>query len=72
VISVSVDLSLCVCVCVCVSVRNHIFGTPRPIFAKIYVQVSYAFQSSSSGVVICYVLPVLQRSAVHLQPWDWL
>jgi len=69
VMSMSVYLSLCVCVCP----QSYIFGTPRPIFAKFYVQVSYAMgQSSSSGVVICYVLPVLRRSAVHKQPWDWL
>jgi len=38
VMSVSVCVCVCVCVCVfecvCVSVRDHIFGTARPIFTK--------------------------------------
>ena len=32
--SVSVCLHVCVCVCVCLSVRDHIFGTTRPIITK--------------------------------------
>ena len=31
-----------VCVCVCLSVRDHIFGTTRPIFTKFFVLVTYA------------------------------
>ena len=49
-----------VCVCVCVSVRDHIFGTTRPIFTKIFLHVTMTVaRSSSGGVVICCVLPVL-------------
>jgi len=28
------------CVCVCSSVRDHIFGSPRPIFTKFFVHVT--------------------------------
>ena len=35
------EYCLCVCVCVCVFVRDHIFGTTRPIFTKFFVHVSY-------------------------------
>jgi len=37
--SVSVCLSLCVSVCL--SVRDHIFGTSRPIFTRFFVRVTY-------------------------------
>ena len=30
-----------VSVCVCLSVRDHIFGTTRPIFTKFFVHVTY-------------------------------
>jgi len=32
---------LCGCVCVCLSVRDHIFGTTRPIFTKLFAHVTY-------------------------------
>ena len=50
-----------VCVCLCVSVRDcdHIFGA-RPTFAKFFCMFPMAVaRSSSSGVVIRYILPVL-------------
>ena len=28
-------------VCVCLSVRDHIFGTTRPIFTNFFVRVTY-------------------------------
>jgi len=34
-----VCLSVSVCVCLCV--RDHIFGTTRPIFTKFFVHVAY-------------------------------
>jgi len=43
---------------VCLSVRDHIFGTTRPIFTK-FLYMLCAARSSSGGVVIRYVLPVL-------------
>jgi len=30
----------CVCVCVCLSVREHVFRTTRPIFAKFFVRIT--------------------------------
>ena len=39
--SVSVSLSVCPCLCVCLSVRDHIFGTTRPIFSQFVVHVTY-------------------------------
>ena len=46
-------------VCVCLSVCDHDFGTTRPIF-KLFVHVTYGHgSSSSSGIMIRYVLPVL-------------
>ena len=33
-IVMSVSVCVCVCVCVCLSVRDHIFGTTRPIFTN--------------------------------------
>ena len=47
-----------VCLCVCLSVRKHISGTTRSIFAKFLCMLVVA-RSSSDGVAICYVLPVL-------------
>ena len=57
-----VCLSACVCVCVCVrlSVRDHMFGTARPIFIKFLCMLRMAVaRFSSGGVVISNVLPVL-------------
>jgi len=62
-----VSVSLYVCVCVCLSVRDHIFGTTRPMFTKFFVLVTMAVgRSSSGGVVICYVLPVLWMTSYLL------
>jgi len=52
-------MSVSVCLCVCLSVRDHIFGTTRPIFTNFFVHVTYGRGSvSAGGTVICYVLPV--------------
>jgi len=40
-IVMSVSACVCICVCVCPSVRDHIFGTSRPIFTKIFMHVTY-------------------------------
>jgi len=32
---------MCACVSVCLSVRDHIFGTTRPMFTKFFVLVTY-------------------------------
>jgi len=37
----SIVMSVSVCVCVCLSVRDHIFGTTRPIFTPIFMHVTY-------------------------------
>ena len=61
--SVSVCMYVClsVYVCVCLSVRDHIFGTTRPIFTNFTCMLPVAVaRSSSGGVVICRVLPVLR------------
>ena len=53
-VSVCVCVRACVCVCVCVCVRDHIFGTARPMFIKFFVcmlRMAVA-QSFSGGVVI--------------------
>ena len=34
-------MSQSVCVCVCLPVRDHIFGTTRPIFTNFFVHVTY-------------------------------
>jgi len=36
---------LSVCVCVCLSIRDHIFGSARPIFTKYFVHVTYGRDS---------------------------
>jgi len=59
-VSVCTYAHLSVCVCMCLSVRDHIFGTTRPIFTKfLCVLPMVVARSSSGGVVIHYVLPVL-------------
>jgi len=32
---------VCLSVCVCLSVRDHIFGTTRPVFVQIFAPVTY-------------------------------
>jgi len=52
-------MSVFVCVCV-VSVRDHIFGTTRPIFASFLCMLPMAVvRSTFGGVVTRYVLSVL-------------
>ena len=51
------DGRVCLCVCVCLSVRDHIFGPTLPIFANFFANAMA--WTSSGGVVIRYVLPVL-------------
>ena len=53
-------MSVYVCVYVCLSVRDHVFGTTRPIFAKFLRMLPMAVaRSYSGGVVIRSILPVL-------------
>ena len=33
------------CMCVCLSVHDHIFGSPRQIFSKLFVHVNYDRES---------------------------
>ena len=54
---------------VCLSVRDHIFGTKLtpPIFTKLLCLLPMAVaRSSSGGVVIRYVLPVLWMTSCLL------
>jgi len=52
---------------VCFSVREHIFGTTRPFFTKFLCFLPMAVaRSSSSRVVICYVLPDLWMTSYLL------
>ena len=61
------ERSIVMSVSVCVSVRNHISGTTRPIFAKFWYMLPMAVaRSSSGGVVIRYVLPVLRITSCLL------
>ena len=49
-----------VCLCVCLSVHKHISGTALPFVTKFFVQLPVSVaQSSSDGIAICYLLPVL-------------
>ena len=41
-------MSVCVCVCVCLSVRDHIFGTARPIYTIFSCMLAMAMALSSS------------------------
>jgi len=53
---------------VCLSVRDRIFGNTRPIFTNLLCMLSMAVaRSSSGGVAIRYVLPVLwTTSYLHI------
>ena len=54
------SIVMSVSVCVCLSVRDHIFGTTRPIFTNFLCVLPMAVaRSCSGGVVIICVLPVL-------------
>jgi len=51
---------LCVHVSVCLSVRDHIFGTTRPIFTNFLCMLRMVVaRSTSNSVVMCYVFLVL-------------
>jgi len=64
----SIVMSVSVCLCVCLSVRDDIFGTTRPIFTKFFLCVlpMAVARSSSGGVAICYVFPVLRMTSYLL------
>ena len=54
------SVCVCVCVCVCLSVRDHVFETTHRIFTKFLCMLPMAMRrSSSGGVVIRYIFPVL-------------
>ena len=56
----NIAMSVSVSVCACLSVRDHILGTTHPIFTKfLCMLLMIVARSSSGGVVILYVLPVL-------------
>ena len=58
--SIMMTVSVWVSLCVCLSVRDHSFGPTRAIFTNCSCMLPMAVaRSSSGGVVICYVLPVL-------------
>ena len=46
-------MSVSVCVCVFFSVRDHIFGTARPIFTEFLCMLPMAVARSFSGGVVC-------------------
>ena len=53
------DELVCLSVCVCLSVRDHVFGSTRPIFTSFLCVLPVAVaRSSSDGVVVRYVLSV--------------
>jgi len=41
----SIVMSVSVCLSVCLSVREHVFGTTRPIFTKFFVPVTHGGDS---------------------------
>jgi len=45
--------------CVFVSVCDHIFGTTRPIYTNFLCMLPMAVARSSGGVIVRYVLPVM-------------
>jgi len=56
----SVVMSMSVCLCVCLSVHSHNSKTVRPNFSNCGGMLPVAVaRSSSGGVAICYVHPVL-------------
>ena len=68
----SIVMRVSVCVCVCVFVRDHIFGTTRPIFTIFLCVLPIdVARFSAGGVVICYVLPVLWMTSYWLRSQDF-
>jgi len=66
-----VDCDDRVCLCVCLSVviiyLDHILGSTCPIFTKFLCMLPMAVAlSSSDGIVIRYVLPVLRMTSYLL------
>jgi len=66
------SVSVCLSVCACLSVCDHISGTTRPISQIfLYMLPMAVARSSSGGVVICYVFPVLwMTSYLHIRLLD--
>ena len=63
------DERACLCVCRCLSVCDHISETTRSIFAKFFLCMlaMTVARSSSDGVLMCYVFPVLwMTSYLHI------
>jgi len=63
------DEHVCVSVCVCSFVRDHIFGTTRPIFTSLLRMLPVAVARSSAysyAVVTRYVFPVLWMTPVNV------
>jgi len=68
---------VCLCLFVCLSVRSHNSKFARPNFAKFLFMLPTAMaRSSSGGVAIRYVLPVLWMTWCYFllaagRDWDW-
>jgi len=60
----SVSVCVCMCVCVCLSVRDHIIGTSDLHQFLCMLPMAVA-RSSSDGVVMCYVFPVLRMTSYN-------
>jgi len=66
----SIMMSISVCLSVCLSAR--ITKTARPNFTKCFCMLPVAVAlSSSNGIVICYVLPVLRMRSCFLPCGQW-
>jgi len=67
----SIVMTMSVCRCVCLSVRWHNSKTTRPNFTTFLCMLPVAMaRSSSDGVAIRYVLPVLRMTACsHTVGW---
>ena len=63
------DELVCLSVCLCLPVRDHNFGTTRPIFIEFFLCVlsMVVARSSSDGVMIRYAFQVLwMTSYLHI------
>ena len=56
-----------VSVCMCLSVHDHVFGTARPIFAKIFAHVTYCVTVMRNGKIREFFLRILRRQATNSQ-----